>query len=161
MKFKADAELKASFADDVAPTFNAIEPTKEYLRIIPKGNTLDVVVPDGIELTEAAREFIVSVTKMLTLPIGESDATPSGYNTILFCAFRYALGRSTHVVDCIVQAIHAHWQHLCESDKVIFVREIREHHEKFGKIGMEMDTKLWLTLVDRYNSELVSYTGKP
>lgn len=159
MKLNVESDKIVASTDEITQ-FRIVDDPKEYLRIVPKGNTLDVVVSDGVTLTEAAREFIATVGKMLTMTIGEVNNTPSGYNTTLFCAFRYALGRSTHVVDSIVQAIHAYWNHLTESDKSLFVREITEHHEKFGKIGMEMDTKLWFTIVDRYNSELVSYTGK-
>lgn len=133
--------------------FSTIQPaSKEYLRIIPKDGTLDVVVSDGVSLTDAAREFIIAVTKMLPIELTENN-TPRGYSVILFCAFRYALGRRTYVVDSVVQAIHDYWRNLTENDKNIFTSEILEHNSKFGNLGMDMDKTQWLSIVERYEAE--------
>ena len=36
---------------------------------------------------------------------------------ILFCAFRYALGRRTYVVDTVCKQIHRSWETLSVSDR--------------------------------------------
>jgi hypothetical protein len=127
-------------------------PAKEYLRIIPKDDTFDVVIGHDVTLTEAAREFINVVLQMVNKP-SVDKSSPANYDMILFCAFRYALGRATYVVDYVVQSIHMAWNNLSDADKQLYVKEILEHKDKFGSIGMDMDTKQWLTIVDRYELE--------
>lgn len=150
-----DDKMKSSWLDESEKSeikFKEIGPSKEYLRIIPKDETLDVVVADGIELTDAARKFIFAVNEMMTKPVITST-TPNGYDIILMCAFRYALGRKTYVVDYVTKAIHSYWPEMRESTKSIFVKEITEHQEKFGNLGHDIDKQQWLSIVDRYNSE--------
>ena len=72
---------------------------------------------------------------------------------ILFCAFRYALGRRTYVVDTVCKQIHRSWETLSVSDRELFVKEILEHHDRFGTLGDASDASDWLSIVDRYNSE--------
>ena len=154
MTTKVDSKwtVNSEFDESEVKIRNIDSSSKEYLRIIPKGNTLDVVVANDLTLTDAAKEFIIAVTKMLPIEIN-SNNTPAGYSIILFCAFRYALGRSTYVVGYVVQAIHAFWPHMSESDKSLYVQEILEYEQTYGRIGMDMDKKEWYTIVDRYNSD--------
>lgn len=72
---------------------------------------------------------------------------------VLNCAFRYALGRSTYVVGSVVDTILRDWDGIDESQKELFVREIAEHKERFGGIGMDMDEREWYRIVDKFNSE--------
>jgi len=73
----------------------------------------------------------------------------SDNNIILFCAFRYALGRRTYVVDVVVDGILSRWARLPESDKQLYCSEILEHAEKFGNLGQECDTKSWGRILDK------------
>ena len=75
------------------------------------------------------------------------------YHLILICAFRYALGRRTYVVDSIVKAIHNEWGALNENDKELMVREILEYKSRFGQIGDVFDEDAWMSIVDRHRSE--------
>lgn len=68
---------------------------------------------------------------------------------ILFCAFRYAIGRSTYVVDVVVDEILKRWENLSQSDKELYAHELLEHIRKFGRIGMECDAKSWKKILDR------------
>lgn len=64
-------------------------------------------------------------------------------DSILFWAFRYALGRMTYVVgdvgDCIIRNVDV----VDEEFKKNVVREIREKEYK-NELGMEMDKKCWI-----------------
>lgn len=71
---------------------------------------------------------------------------------ILFCAFRYALGRRTYVVSAVCQQIHRCWETLCDTERELFVKEILEYQNRFGNLGHECDAREWLSIVDRYNS---------
>jgi hypothetical protein len=69
------------------------------------------------------------------------------YNeSILFWAFRYALGRSTYAVDDVVSAIRGNYEHLDVHFRAKIVSEINEQIDAFGKIGMECDMNQWLHL---------------
>jgi len=65
---------------------------------------------------------------------------------LLFCAFRYALGRMTYVVDSVATSIRRAAAYLDVIEKNKYVQEIIEHYERFGDIGMNMDTDVWLKL---------------
>lgn len=67
-------------------------------------------------------------------------------NIILFCAFRYALGRMTYVVSSVIDAIYSAAATMHKVDKDKYVAEINEHLQEYGKIGMDFDTKDWLKL---------------
>lgn len=77
----------------------------------------------------------------------------TNFSTVIICAFRYALGRSSYVVNQIVTEIHNNWKYLREADQDLIVREIQAHKEKFGKIGHDIDEREWMTIVERYNEE--------
>ena len=72
--------------------------------------------------------------------------------TILMCAFRYALGRSTHVVHTIVREVHKQWDNLCDVDKALMTREIQDYKNKHGKIGHLCDESEWMSIVTRYDT---------
>lgn len=147
-----DDIIKASIVEDSISIGGGIDKSRDYLKIIPKDGNLDVVIADGVTLTEAARQFIFAVNNIMHMPVKPNSA-PMGYDIILFCAFRYALGRRTYVVDYVTKAIHAYWLDMQESDKSIIVKEIIEHYERFGNLGHDIDKEQWMSIVDRYNSE--------
>ncbi|HHA18134.1 MAG TPA: hypothetical protein ENK70_00300 [Methylophaga sp.] len=61
---------------------------------------------------------------------------------ILFCAFRYALGRQTYVVSDAVTAITECWDTIPPSEQLSYHREINEAiHTK--RAGMDMDILEW------------------
>ncbi|MFN4973823.1 MAG: hypothetical protein ACK5GV_01100 [Bacteroidota bacterium] len=151
MKLNDESDKIVASTDDITQ-FRIVDDPREYLRIIPKNGTLDVIVCDGVTLSEAARQFIIAVNNMMTLPM-QPKSSPAGYEVILFCAFRYALGRRTYVVDYVTKAIHAYWPDMQESDKSIFANEIIEHYERYGNLGHDIDKEQWMSIVDRYNSE--------
>lgn len=90
-----------------------------------------------------------------------TDATRLGrysvldHNIVLFSAFRYALGRSTYVVDSIVRAIHENWYNFDAGSRSVLVEEILEHKQKHQKIGMQQDEDMWMTIVERASNESV------
>jgi hypothetical protein len=54
------------------------------------------------------------------------DFNDVNQDILLFSAFRYALGRRTYVVGAICEIIRANWDHMPESRKAMFKKEIRE-----------------------------------
>lgn len=65
---------------------------------------------------------------------------------VLFCAFRYALGRMTYVVGSVADSIKKASKIMSDSDKSKYVKEIIEYYTSHGEIGMNMDTEVWLKL---------------
>lgn len=72
---------------------------------------------------------------------------------VFICAFRYSLGRMTYVPGAIVDLIHHNWEFFDEGTKKLFAKEIMEHKELYGKIGMNFDEAYWMTIVERYSKE--------
>lgn len=72
---------------------------------------------------------------------------------ILFCAFRYALGRKSYVISSVVDAIHKNWSQISIGEKRQFAEEILEYKIKFGNLGMQCDEREWMSIVDRYDNE--------
>ena len=54
------------------------------------------------------------------------DFTDVNQDILMFCAFRYALGRKTYVVGAIVDILEANWGHMHPSRRSMFKKEIRE-----------------------------------
>lgn len=75
------------------------------------------------------------------------------WSLILICAFRYALGRRTYVVESVVREIHNSWGDLPENDKDLIVKEILEYKHRFGTIGDIFDEDAWMSIVDRHRGE--------
>lgn len=62
---------------------------------------------------------------------------------VITCAFRYALGRMTYVVDSVATTIEAVVTELETNGLGLIAREI-DQAIKDGTIGMEMDADRWL-----------------
>ena len=58
---------------------------------------------------------------------------------VLSCAFRYALGRRTYVVDTVVKAILENWEVLPRTDKARYKKEIIESES----LGDKCNAKNW------------------
>lgn len=62
---------------------------------------------------------------------------------VLTCAFRYALGRMTYVVDSVASEIERNASILPTKDLHLYEREIKEAIAE-ERTGMDMDTQRWL-----------------
>ena len=70
------------------------------------------------------------------------DFNDVNQDILLFCAFRYALGRMTYVVGSIVDIIIANWDQMSSSRRKMYKIEIREAITN-NKCGMNCDIKDW------------------
>jgi hypothetical protein len=61
---------------------------------------------------------------------------------ILFCAFRYALGRMTYMVSVVVETMIANWDQVDPVDRAKYKEEIRVAINK-GRAGMDIDVDEW------------------
>jgi len=68
--------------------------------------------------------------------------SPQLQRSVLFAAFRYALGRSTYIVSEITQALIEDAKVLGESNREIITKEIREAITN-NHAGMDMDVEEW------------------
>ncbi len=68
---------------------------------------------------------------------------------VYLAAFRYALGRSTYIVSIIAKALLE--ANLSDEEKKLIIREIDETN---GKLGMDMDEKIWLEVKDTFERDL-------
>ena len=66
---------------------------------------------------------------------------------LLFCAFRYALGRQTYVVGTIADIIKANWDHMPQSRRDMFRKEIEEAIEKGHAGSVNIDVPCWLSIL--------------
>lgn len=73
---------------------------------------------------------------------GKKDL-PLEREVVLFCAFRYALGRMTYVVGFVCSELKAHYNILPSSFKESTAREIQEHQDTYGMAGMDFDNDEW------------------
>ena len=68
---------------------------------------------------------------------------------ILFCAFRYALGRHTYVVGEVVEYLIKNSQSLSNEEKQQYVKEIKGYLLKNS--GMEMDNQYWRRILHLFD----------
>lgn len=68
---------------------------------------------------------------------------------ILSCAFRYALGRRTYVVSAVVDDILSNWNEIHSSTKERFKKEIIEHKNLYGDLGMSCDEAEWNIILNK------------
>jgi hypothetical protein len=69
--------------------------------------------------------------------------------SIIFYAFRYALGRHSYAVGEVAQYVISKRDTLSPQTKALIVKEINEYHERWGgKLGeWECDTREWNAVV--------------
>src|SRR5690554_4743413 len=73
---------------------------------------------------------------------GKKDL-PLDKEIVLFCAFRYALGRMTYVVGSVCSELKAHYNILPNSFKQTTAKEIQEYQNTHGLAGMDFDNYEW------------------
>jgi hypothetical protein len=73
---------------------------------------------------------------------------------LLFCAFRYALGRQTYVVSTIADIIRANWDHMPQSRRNMFRKEIEEAIEKGYAGSVNIDVPEWLSVIHMVDGEV-------
>ncbi len=81
---------------------------------------------------------------MITLTL--KDETEK--NILLFCAFRYALGRSTYVVGSIVNLLLRNWKTIPDSQKEMYKQEIGVAITQ-DRAGMQMDIDEWTRILNK------------
>ena len=72
---------------------------------------------------------------------------------IVFCAFRYCLGRMSYIVSTFTEYATAYVKHIWTHDLELMEKEITESDEK-NCIGMNCDRRDWLKLRDAIRKEL-------
>lgn len=77
---------------------------------------------------------------------------------VLTCAFRYALGRMTYVVDSVASEIERNAGILPLKDLHLYVREIDEVNPESG-LGMKMDAERWFKCRDILQAEINKRKG--
>lgn len=75
------------------------------------------------------------------------DFTDVNQDILMFCAFRYALGRRTYVVGTIVDILEANWGHMHSSRREMFKKEIREAMDK-DRAGSVWDVQDWERILE-------------
>ena len=76
------------------------------------------------------------------------------FSIIVFCAFRYALGRMTYIPHIVSDFIKEHIEEITNKDIYLMIHEIDEYYESHGHIGMNIDTDMWLSLKKFLEAEM-------
>ena len=74
--------------------------------------------------------------------------------TVLFYAFRYALGRKTGAPSTISEAITRNIDAFAEWELKQIVKEILEFEDFYKELGDECDKVVWYDLIDTINDKL-------
>ena len=69
------------------------------------------------------------------------------FEDLIFCSFRYALGRRTYIVSTVAEIILKHKDVITNNTKHLMIKEILEAVEK-NQAGMDCDVHMWKTVVD-------------
>jgi hypothetical protein len=76
------------------------------------------------------------------------DFTDVNQDILLFCAFRYVLGRRSYVVFTICDILKANWDHMPVSRRAFFKKEIQEAIDG-GRAGYEyIDVPVWKSILE-------------
>ena len=70
---------------------------------------------------------------------------------IYLCAFRYALGRRSYIVDVVTNFLRK--ANLSSQAERLIIREINEA-EKYNRLGDGIDAENWLKLRDKFEEQL-------
>jgi hypothetical protein len=82
------------------------------------------------------------------------DFNDCNQDILLFCAFRYALGRQTYVVGAIADIIKANWDHMSQGRRDMFRKEIEEAIEKGYAGSVNIDVPVWLSILHMVDGEV-------
>jgi len=63
-------------------------------------------------------------------------------NTLIFCSFRYALGRMTYIVSSVVKIILDNWNDIDSSTKELIYKEILQAIDE-NRYGNQCDLVEW------------------
>lgn len=74
--------------------------------------------------------------------------------TVLFYAFRYALGRTTGAPTTISTAIRRNIDEFAEWELKQIIKEIKEFEEFYKSLGDDCDKETWYELIDIINQKL-------
>jgi hypothetical protein len=72
---------------------------------------------------------------------------------LLFCAFRYALGRRSYIVEAITDILIKRRKRISKIDKEKYVQEIKEA-EKRDLLGSEHNKADWMRVKFLFESDL-------
>ena len=75
------------------------------------------------------------------------------FSIVVFCAFRYALGRMTYMPSIVAEFIQTNIKDIKTSDIRLMIKEIEEANED-NLLGMDFDVRMWLRLKDFLEEEL-------
>ncbi len=69
-------------------------------------------------------------------------------NTVIFYAFRYALGRATYAVGDVIEIIETHLDIITQYNKHLMIKEIKQAIE-YDRAGWDCDRKDWEELLEK------------
>lgn len=70
------------------------------------------------------------------------------FSVLVFCAFRYCLGRMTYITSTMSELILKYWDKIEDRDRHIIKKEIQEAIAN-GTAGMEMDIEQWQRILEK------------
>lgn len=85
---------------------------------------------------------------------GVKDMEDKDFSIIVFCAFRYALGRMTYIPHIVSDFIKEHIEKITNKHIYLMIHEIDEYYEANSYIGMRIDTDAWLNLKEFLEIEM-------
>lgn len=108
----------------------------------PLSDTISVVSDDG-EFCEISKLDIGVLSVDLVMTDRET------LESMLFYAFRYALGRATYASHDVVRAIKAHSNAMSHATRLKIIKEIQETKQKGQHyLGHDCDARAWESLVE-------------
>jgi hypothetical protein len=81
-----------------------------------------------------------------------NDFTKDEFNTMAWCATRYALGRKTYVVSDICNILINYADYLDKANKDLMSDEISKAIDD-GHAGMSMDVEQWKKVLEKFEDE--------
>lgn len=92
---------------------------------------------------------ISQIELLIGISIGEDmKITQEDFNTIIFCAFRYSLGRMTYISSTMTELILKYWDNINRRTRYMMIEEIKEAIDK-DRAGMMCDVDQWKRILER------------
>lgn len=83
------------------------------------------------------------------ISIGEDmKITQEDFNTSIFCAFRYSLGRMTYISSTMTELILKYWSNINRRTRYTMIEEIKDAIDK-DQAGMMCDVDQWSRILER------------
>jgi len=89
------------------------------------------------------------MVEVVTMPKKQKPLSTDDY-IMLFCAFRYALGRQTYVVGVVADRLIKAYPRLTQDQRDMFVRDINDAYKQHG-LGAVCDEREWLNVRNLYD----------